>query len=424
MNENLSSVSMKKWYTVALFNLVVLALLGLTLRYKINFALPLFEQANLLHAHSHFAFNGWIGFLLQVLIVDEFTNDYKESPRFWNRFFIASTIVNYAMIISFAYVSYAFMSIVLSTLALWLSYAFAYKIYKILPPLESKKVSTKFVKGSLFFLLLSSLGPYALSVLIATKNADAYWSHNALYFLLHFQYNGWFTFAVLALLIKKLEASVAFNVKQARIFFLLLAATCIPSYLFTSLWHHRPFSITITIIITAILQTAALYFLWKLLRKNMKSVYENLPLICRWLYSLAISAFILKVLLQFFSVQPQLAQLAFGFRPIIIGYLHLIFLAFISMYLLAFMADKKILSLSYRITSIGLITFAAGIIINEILLAIQGFADIYYLFLPKLNLILFANTFVLVAGAILLFIAARKPEANPHLDGPGSVIVF
>lgn len=403
---------MRKWYTVALFNLVVLALLGLVLRYKINFPLPFIKQENLLHAHSHFAFNGWIGFLLQVLILDEFTGGYGKETKFWNRFFVASTIVNYAMIISFAWVGYAAVSIGLSTAALWLSYSFAYKVYTSLPPVGNNKISILFVKGSLFFLLLSSLGPYALAILIGTKTSDAYWLHNSLYFFLHFQYNGWFTFAVLAFLMKKLEASSAFNAKQARTFFLLLAFTCIPSYLFTSLWHHRPFVITLIIIVTAVLQTAALYFLWRLLYKNMKHVFSNLPAICRWLYSLAISAFILKILLQFFSVQPQLAKLAFGFRPIIIGYLHLIFLAFISMYLLAFVADKKIISLNYKITTIGLVTFAAGIIINEILLAIQGFAAIYYLFLPKLNLLLFANTVILVAGAILLFVAAKQSFHN------------
>ncbi|MEJ7830650.1 MAG: hypothetical protein WKF91_20740 [Segetibacter sp.] len=412
MNEKISVAPLRKWYVIALFNLVILALLGLTLRYKINFPLPFIKQENLLHAHSHFAFNGWISFLLQVLVVDEFTYDYKKTPRFWNRFFIASTIVNYAMIVSFAWVGYAGTSIVLSTVALWLSYAFAYKIYKALPEVESKKISTRFVKGALFFLLLSSLGPYALAIIIATKSGGPYWSHNALYFFLHFQYNGWFTFAVLAFLVKKLETSTAFNVRHAHMLFLLLAVTCIPSYLFTSLWHHRPISVTVVIIITAILQTAALYFLWKLLQKNMKNIYTNLPLICRWLYSLAISAFILKVLLQFFSVHPQLALVAFGFRPIIIGYLHLIFLAFISMYLISFLADKKVVNLDYRITSVGLITFAAGIIINEVLLAIQGFASISYLFLPQLNLILFLNTFTLVTGAILLFIATIKPVAN------------
>jgi hypothetical protein len=403
---------MKKWYSLSLFNLVVLALLGLILRYKINFPLPFLKQENLLHAHSHFAFNGWISFLLQVLIVDEFTDDYKKSKKFWDRFLAASTIVNYAMIISFASQGYGAISIALSTVALWLSYLFAYRIYKSLSAAKSKKVSIAFVKGSLFFLLLSSLGPYALAIIIATKAGGSYWSHNALYFFLHFQYNGWFTFAVLAFLVEKLETSAAYNIKQARTFFWLLAGTCIPSYLFTSLWHQRPVSITVIIIITAILQTASLFFLWKLLMKNMKHVYSKLPLICRWLYSLAISAFILKVLLQFFAVHPQLALLAFGFRPIIIGYLHLIFLGFISMYLISFLADKNVLNLRHKITSAGLITFAAGIIINEILLAIQGLANIYYLFLPQLNLILFLNTFTLVAGAILLFIAVIKPPAN------------
>lgn len=78
------------------------------------------------------------------------------------------------------------------------------------------------------------------------------------------------------------------------------------------------------------------------------------------------------------------------------------------MYLLGLIADKEIISLNHRITFTGLITFAAGIISNEVLLAIQGFAAIYYLYLPYINLILFVNTFVLLTGAILLFIAVRK----------------
>ena len=402
---------MKKWYYVALFNLVVLVLLGLTLRYKINFPLPFIKQENLLHAHSHFAFSGWISFLLQLLLLNDYTNDYQKSTKFWDRFFIASTVVNYGMIISFTLVGYAGISIVLSTASLWLSYIFAYKLYKALPAAESKKVSTQFVKASLFFLIFSSLGPYAVAILMALKVPDPYWSHNALYFFLHFQYNGWFTFAVLSFLLKKLEKSAAYNLKHARAFFFILAATCIPSYLFTSLWHHRPLSITIIIIITATLQFSSLYFLWKLLYQNTKAVYSHLPAICRWLYSLAISAFMLKVLLQFFAIHPQLGQLAFGFRPIIIGYLHLIFLAFVSMYLLSFMADKEIISLQYRLTAVGLIVFAAGIIVNEILLAIQGFAAIYYWYLPWLNLLLFINTFTMVTGAIMLFIAVKRSVA-------------
>ncbi len=405
---------MKKWYVVALFNLFILTLLGLLLRYKINFPLPFLKQENLLHAHSHFAFYGWVGFLLQLVLLHNYTNAYQRATRFWNRFFIATTIVNYAMIISFATFGYAGISIVLSTVALWLSYVYAYQLYKALPKEngQNQKVSLQFVKAALFFLLLSSLGPYAVAILMAAKVPDPYWSHNALYFFLHFQYNGWFTFGVLSFLFKKLERSTAYNPKYARSFFLILAITCAPSYFFTSLWHHRPLWVTIVISVTATMQASSLYFLWKLLHQNTRNVYARLPLICRWLYSLAIMAFIIKIILQFFAIQPQIAQLAFGFRPVIIGYLHLVFLGFVSMYLLSRLADKGILSLQHPLTSVGLIVFAVGIFLNELLLAIQGFADIYELFLPNMNLFLFLNTFTLVAGAALLFTAALKPVTH------------
>lgn len=211
---------MKKWYCVALFNLVVLALLGLLLRYKTNFPLPFIEQKNLLHAHSHFAFNGWISFILQLIILQEFTNGYTKSSRFWDRLFAASTLTNYAMIAAFAAVGYAGISIALSTLALWLSYLFVFKIYKSINRESRSDLSLSFLKASLFFLFLSSFGPYALAVIIANKSPHQYWYHNALYFFLHFQYNGWFTFAVLGLLVKRLEKSTTFDRKSATALFL------------------------------------------------------------------------------------------------------------------------------------------------------------------------------------------------------------
>lgn len=410
MNEPSYFIALRKWYQVALFNLVILSALGLALRYKINFELSWLQQKNLLHAHSHFAFSGWISFLLQLLLLNFFTNGYNKSSKFWNRFFAVSTVVNYAMIVSFAWVGYAGISIVFSTASLWLSYVFAYKIYKLLVAEKENKVSNRFIKASLFFLVLSSLGTYALAIIMASESQHQYWYHNALYFFLHFQYNGWFTFAVLAFLMKKLESSRSYNIKHANAFFLLLAVTCIPAYFFTSLWHHRPMVITVIIIATAILQTAALFYLYKLLIKNMKNVYITQPAICRWLYSLAISAFILKVLLQFCSAFPQLQQLAFGFRPVIIGYLHLIFLVFVSLYLLSIIADKKIISLNHSISFWGLIIFTGGVIINELFLAVQGFAAISSLYLPALNVWLFCNTFIMLIGALLLFIASKKRD--------------
>jgi hypothetical protein len=406
---------MKKWYRLALFNLLVLASLGLVLRFKINFSLPFLEQKNLLHAHSHFAFNGWLSFLLQLILLHGFTNDYNRSKKKWDRFFLLSTFINYAMIASFTLVGYAGISIVFSTIALWLSYYFCYHIYSKLPANEDKLISIKFVKAALFFLILSSIGPYALAIIMAVKSSHQYWYHNALYFFLHFQYNGWFTFAVMALLFKKLEKSWTYNPAPAKAFYLLLLTTCIPAYLFTSLWHHRPIVVTIIILITALLQTAALYFLWQLLHKNTKQVYTGLPSVCKNLYTISIVSFIIKILLQFFSIHPQISRLAFGFRPVIIAYLHLIFLAFVSLYLLSYLTENNILNASKKESRIALFLFSAGVIINELLLGMQGLSAIYYLYFPSLNLLLFANTFIIVAGALLLFINCKNEKISGTL---------
>ncbi len=399
---------LKRWYRVALFNLFVLTLLGLVLRYKINFTLPFIEQKNLLHAHSHFAFNGWISFLIQLLILDYFTDDYAKREKFWNRYFIASTIVNYAMIISFAWQGYGLFSIAFSTIALWLSYAFVYRILISIPVSNKNKISVWFIKASLFFLTLSSLGPYLLAYIIANENQHQYPYHNALYFFLHFQYNGWFLFAVMGFLIRKLEDQKNYSIRNAKWFFVLLFITCIPSYLLTVLWHHKPYAVTLINVITVLVETTALYYLYLLLYKNYHITFQHLPIICRYLYTMAIAAFVLKVLLQFFSAHPQLGQLAFSFRPIIVGYLHLIFLVFVSLFLLGWLAEMSIIPLNLFTSKLGLILFGSGVLINEILLAIQGVGSIFYWYLPITNLMLFYNTLTMVVGSFLIYVSIRQ----------------
>ena len=403
---------MNRWYRVALFNLVILAFLGVVLRYKINFPLEFIEQKKLLHAHSHFAFSGWVGFLLQLLVLLHFTNLYERATTFWNRFFVASLIVNYSMIVSFALHGYSVFSIILSTSSLFLSYIFCFKVYyAVRGGLHLNSV--RFLVAALFFVLLSSLGPYALAFIIATKTSDQYLNHNALYYFLHFQYNGWFTFAILAFLFRKLESSKYYDKRTANIVFVLLAATCIPGYLLTTLWKSMPVAIIAINALTALLQLVAIWYLVKLLQRNVKSGYLGLPGICKWLYSLAIAAFILKTLLQCFSAHPQLGQLAFAYRPIIIGYLHLIFLVFVSIYMLGILAETQVLQLNSKLTRTGLIVFSATVIINEILLAVQGVMSISYIYLSSVNEMLFYNTVLILLGAILLFAAVLKKPLSP-----------
>ena len=61
--------SLQRWIRISLFNLLLVASIGVILRYKIAFALPFIDQKHLLHGHSHFAFAGWISQALMVLLV-------------------------------------------------------------------------------------------------------------------------------------------------------------------------------------------------------------------------------------------------------------------------------------------------------------------------------------------------------------------
>ena len=54
----------RRWFYWALANLAIVALYGVVMRFKIAYDFPFLQQKNLLHAHSHFAFNGWVSQML------------------------------------------------------------------------------------------------------------------------------------------------------------------------------------------------------------------------------------------------------------------------------------------------------------------------------------------------------------------------
>ena len=66
---NVLSLRLLHWIRISLFSLLVVAGIGCILRYKILYSLPWVDQKHLLHAHSHFAFSGWITQALMAFMV-------------------------------------------------------------------------------------------------------------------------------------------------------------------------------------------------------------------------------------------------------------------------------------------------------------------------------------------------------------------
>ncbi|MCY7421752.1 MAG: hypothetical protein LH478_08430 [Chitinophagaceae bacterium] len=61
----------------------------------------------------------------------------------------------------------------------------------------------------------------------------------------------------------------------------------------------------------------------------------------------------------------------------------------------------------------GAYYFSGAVIINEVLLGLQGFASITYHYFPSLNFLLFVNTVLLPARAILIYISWLQKIDHP-----------
>jgi hypothetical protein len=121
-------------------------------------------------------------------------------------------------------------------------------------------------------------------------------------------------------------------------------------------------------------------------------------------------AFSIKLLLQSGSIHPALSQLSFGFRPIIIGYLHLVLLAVTSIFIIGYIVSFELIPVTKKLTT-GIFIFVAGIIINELLLMAQGVAGLSYNIIPYINIWLFIAALILFSGISIIFISRLKTSS-------------
>jgi hypothetical protein len=225
----------------------------------------------------------------------------------------------------------------------------------------------------------------------------------AVYYFLHFQYNGWFFFACMGLFISllfKFHPSLKVNDS----IFWLFALSCIPTYFLSVLWLKMPVWLYTLVIISAFAQLFAWGNFTNIIRKNLNIFRENLSPLARFLLLYVSMALSIKLILQLGSTIPFVSDLAFGFRPIVIAYLHLVLLAIISVFILAFLYSKGHIK-SIKISAISLFVFITAVFLNELMLTAQGIASFSYTLIPFIDEMLFGISVILFASSFLLFIA-------------------
>lgn len=395
-----------RWLRVALLNLFLAAILGATLRLAFVVELEWMNFRYVLHAHSHAAMLGWVYLGLFALLVHCFLPEEAQQSRWLGGLFWLTQVSVVGMLLTFPVMGYAGPSIAFSTLHVLLSYAFAWYFWRKLP--VSTAFSHRLVRAALLFMAVSTLALWATAPIIPFKLKGSAFYYASIQFFLHFQFNGWFIFAVLSLFFKYTESkSISLPSRLRGRFFVLLVVSCILTYALAVAWSN-PAPVVYWINSTGVLLqlAAALLFI-----KLVWPVREQLSL-SGWggfLIKLAFVCFVGKIVMQSVVAVPVIAEAAYTIRNYVIGFVHLILLGAVTPFLIGFAARQQLLA-SGILSRIGITLFMIGFAGSELILFLQGtlfwasigFMPYYYEGLFAISLLLPIGIGLLLLGQIWL----------------------
>lgn len=328
----------------------------------------------------------------------------------YQKILIINLIAAYGMFISFILQGYGLYSISFSTLSILVSYEFFRLYWSDLNRIKENVVSKLWFKAGLIFSALSSAGTFCLAYMMSAKIVDQNLYLASVYMFLHFQYNGWFMFAGLGLLCGKIEKFISEKAKLKTVFILFTIA-CVPAYFLSILWAPFIYTIYPILVIAVLAQLAGWFILLKIIFRNKEILSKQLGKNGKTLLILSGIAFSIKLILQTGSLHPALSQLSYGFRPIIIGYLHLVLLGVTSIFILGYIVSFKLIPVN-KLLIRGIFIFVAGVIINELLLMIQGIAALSYTGIPHINEMLLGAALILLLGIFLMFVSRFAPSGD------------
>lgn len=384
-----------------LFNFLIVATLGVIMRYKIAFDFPYLDQKNLQHAHSHFAFTGWVSQSLLFILFYHFNNIENAKKNLLYKLLITNLCLAYGMLISFAATGYSVYSIILATLSLIVFFYIAIVANKVLNTSMEKAIALWF-KAAFLFGILSSLGTLSLSVMMATKNFDQHLYLSSVYWYLHFQYNGYFLFMCLGLLnIYALQHKI--NI-PSKVFWLLFISTFF-TYGLSVLWLNLPLPIYIIVAIATVVQSIAIVTLVGALHQQ-KFLQQIQSSFIKFLFRFLVVAIVVKYALQLGSTIPAISQFAFGFRSIVIAYLHLVLLAIISVSIVCFLFLNNII-IENKSAKKAVTFLCIAIFLNELVLCLQGVGSVSYIVVPYANETLLGIALLLFAAISWVFVSQK-----------------
>ncbi len=412
--------SKTKWFGIALLNFLIAACYGAVLRYAFVVELNWVEFRYLLHGHSHVAMLGWLYSGLYILLIQYFIND-DDRKRTYKTLFWLTQIAVWGMAISFPFQGYAFFSIFFSTLHVILSYAFVFKFFKDLKRQKARGlISNLFVRTAMIFMVLSTIALFSLAPIMTMDLKPSGLYYMAVQFFLHFQFNGWFIFAILAIAFKFFEnRNIIISRRSQMIFYYMMVISCILSYALAVTWANPTPFLFLTNSIGVLLQLTALIFFMIMVKKHYHDIKKSLSHGMGMLLFLSFISFCLKNIAQSAVAIPYIAQVAYTIRNYVIGFIHLILLGAITFALLAFALEKGIVSVTSKSFRTGSTVLILGFLLTELLLFVQGTMFWATLgFMPYYYEILFTASCLLPLGVFLILWSTFNRRGEEPLISP------
>jgi len=346
-------------FLVAWIFLLITAFTGALLRMQYVLPLPNFAYGNWLHAHSHAAFLGWV-----------FTAFLSVSLVLWFSFrsvihsvylLILLLVANLGMLLSFPIQGYGPISIFFSSLHVVGGAIFAWILWREDSVPSHARI---WLRWGLFFMLLSALGPLFLGPLAAMDMRDHPLYSLSLYWYLHFQYNGWFVFFIIAMVVSN-GPSLSKGMNQGASG--LLVSGVFLTYGISTLWLNPPLWVYVLSFWGAAMQTGGLLILFLLNRKAL-GYFTLYPVFYKIVLLVALLSLLAKSLIQWGACFPGLADLANN-QFVIIAFLHLVFLGFVTMALILFAHGQGWIHFSHGLRKVGAGLFLASFLASQLALA-------------------------------------------------------
>jgi hypothetical protein len=347
------------------------ASVGLLLRLHLVSPVQELTYGNWLHMHSHTMFLGWLFNFINLAFVYHFVRAKWETR--YRTLFVINQFLLIGMAVFFPLQGYGMVTIPLSTLHTVLSIVFCIRFIR-----DTREIKTSLARWlavwSCIFFVVSSAGPFALGPIMASGLNHSKWYYFAVYFYLHFQYNGFFLFASFALFFKLLEErGLVIEIKSIRLSRVLIIATFI-AYILSLLWAKPGYIYNVLGFGAAVLQYAGFLFLFYPVWQRRDRLNGLFSVQAGMLFKLAVASILLKFLLQMLSAHPVVAALAYENRYFVIAYLHLVLIGGITFFVFAWYLVTGFIK---NVDMIFLILLVVGFAGSELLLiSITSFGPI------------------------------------------------